>query len=127
MVDLDDFSKVNDDRGHLAGDAVLAAVVNRMRSQLRPYDAVGRFGGDEFLLVLVGCGLPQAQEVCQRVRLAVEGSAVEFRGGSTPMTISIGVTAFTPPAATTTEELVMRADRMLLQAKHGGKNSVVAS
>lgn len=127
MVDLDSFKAVNDLRGHLAGDAVLAAVVSRMRSQLRPYDALGRFGGDEFLLILIGCGLVQAQEVCQRIRSAVEGGPVEFRGGSATITISIGLTVFEPPALMTAEDLLLRADRLLMHAKRTGKNAVVVA
>ena len=62
-----------------------------MRSQMRPYDAIGRFGGDEFLFLLIDCTLEQAQHVCERIRIAVAHGGIEFANGITALTISIGL------------------------------------
>ena len=122
MIDLDRFKSVNDTQGHLAGDAVLREAASRLRSASRRYDSVGRYGGEEFLVVLPGCEAPAARVQAERLREAVAGTP--FRADSRPldMTCSIGLacSSHCPPA-----ELVREADDALYQAKANGRNRVV--
>jgi len=125
MADLDHFKQVNDGFGHQAGDAVLHAVAARMLEHLRPYDAAGRYGGEEFLLVLPGCDLRNAEALAERLRLSICGSPVETSEGVIPVTLSLGVAALAgeePDAAA----LIRAADRALYRAKEKGRNRVEA-
>lgn len=127
MADLDSFKRINDTLGHQAGDCVLMAAASRIRGQLRPYDAVGRLGGDEFLLVLSGCNLVQAQDIANRVRMAVHDDMIEV--GDQPLTVSlcIGLSLYEPGSCTCRDDLIRAADRALLYAKQTGKNRVIAA
>jgi len=130
MADLDRFKKVNDEHGHQAGDAVLMAAAGRMRSSVRPRDAVGRYGGEEFLVVLPGTPASTAGEIAERIRTAVASTPVEAAGGMIPVTMSLGVAALDavrPPSAAgagLAGALVAAADRALYSAKGKGRNRV---
>lgn len=123
MVDLDRFKSVNDTQGHLAGDAVLREASSRLRSASRRYDSVGRYGGEEFLVVLPGCEKAAAELQAERLREAIGGTP--FRADSRPlaMTCSIGLACSSHCAP---EDLIREADDALYQAKAGGRNRVVA-
>src|ERR1051326_2475504 len=91
MVDVDHFKAINDTYGHLVGDGVLREVSTRLRGSLRTYDSIGRYGGEEFLVIAPGCGAASAQELAERLRRAVGDTAIRYSGRSLPVTISLGV------------------------------------
>jgi diguanylate cyclase (GGDEF)-like protein len=124
MVDLDHFKLVNDTYGHLAGDAVLREAARRMMSSVRPYDSVGRYGGEEFLIVLPGCDAPAAQAQAERFREALACEPITTGGQSIRVTCSIGVSGSTGPSVSSSDSLVRDADLALYQAKDGGRNQV---
>ena len=88
MADLDHFKRINDSYGHLAGDAALRQVADRMRSSIRPYDAIGRYGGEEFLILLPGCNIPGAATVAERLMTSIAGRPVDLAGEKLLITLS---------------------------------------
>jgi diguanylate cyclase (GGDEF)-like protein len=124
LLDLDHFKKVNDTFGHAVGDAVLKQVSRRLSIPLRRYDAVGRYGGEEFLAVLPQCDLEQAAEIAERVRVAVAATPVETSAGDIGVTVSIGA-ASTKEDPASIDELIQRADTALYKAKRLGRNRVM--
>lgn len=123
MVDVDNFKAINDTHGHLAGDAVLREIAQRMRGAVRTYDSIGRYGGEEFVIVAPGCGLTTARELAERLRLSVCGSDVTGADTALAVTVSLGVASST---GGTVDELLSAADRALYRAKANGRNCVVA-
>jgi len=121
LLDLDDFKRVNDLRGHDAGDDVLRGVATRGESVLRRPDAFGRWGGEEFLVIAPGIDLPGAMRLAQRMR---EALGAHPYGESGTVTASFGVTTYHP--GDTAEAIIKRADDALYLAKQGGKNRVEA-
>jgi diguanylate cyclase (GGDEF)-like protein len=123
IVDLDDFKRVNDIRGHQAGDELLRAVATAMAQQLRPYDQVARYGGDEFVLLLPGSDEEAATVVAERVRDAVAErmAALPDSAGA----CSIGIAAWHEPLDA--DALLDHADRALLLAKRTGKGRVAVA
>lgn len=125
IADIDHFKAVNDTHGHLAGDAVLAAVSAAMRDLLRDFDLCGRFGGEEFALLLPRTTAAQALEITERIRQGISQLAIPR--DSTPairVTISIGV-AVPSQARHTLDDLLAAADHALYQAKRSGRDRVV--
>lgn len=123
FADLDDFKAVNDRHGHPAGDAVLCAFAELLRESVREIDTAGRFGGEEFMLVLPGTDAVGAANVAERVRAALAERVIVTPGGAAiRITASFGV-ATAPPTATVAE-LISAADKALYDAKHAGKNRV---
>lgn len=127
FCDLDHFKRINDVYGHLAGDDVLHEVTRRMSATLRPYDAFGRYGGEELLVVLPNCGVEGALVVAERMRVAVAEAVVSSRYGEIPITVSMGVAAAEEAASTTLAALLHRADGALYQAKDQGRNCIAAA
>ena len=95
MADLDHFKRINDTYGHLAGDTVLREAAKRIQAAMRVYDSVGRYGGEEFLIVSPGCGLPEAAEQAERFRKLISQQAVRTPDCAIPVTMSLGVVAVT--------------------------------
>jgi diguanylate cyclase (GGDEF)-like protein len=126
MVDIDHFKQVNDTYGHLAGDAVLAGVAAALTGGLREYDLAGRFGGEEFSLLLPGADASEAVRIAERLRVILSRSAIPAHGadGENPrITVSIGVAVLTPGISDLTE-LLAAADTALYRAKRAGRNLV---
>ena len=130
-IDIDHFKKVNDSAGHLAGDHVLREVAVRIKAELRLSDALGRFGGEEFVALLIDAPLADALVVAERIRASIADLAFLLPDGSArAVTVSIGVATLIAPERTNTldaiaERLIGRADGALYQAKQGGRNRVV--
>lgn len=122
VVDVDHFKKINDRYGHAAGDAVLVTVVQRITSMLRTYDSLGRYGGEEFLIVAPGCDLPVAQRLAERIRATISDEAIDLGDNSAKVTVSMGVTLGT--ADSDPEFLVAQADTAMYTAKRNGRNRV---
>jgi diguanylate cyclase (GGDEF)-like protein len=121
LLDLDHFKRINDAYGHSRGDEVLAAVATVLRSSLRESDFVGRYGGEEFLLLLPDTGRDQAVVVAEKVRAAVAGLGLSEI--NQPVTASIGIAAI-PDDAASADTLIRAADRALYAAKGNGRNRV---
>lgn len=124
MFDLDHFKEINDRYGHLAGDAVLAAVGSRMNAVLRGSDVKCRYGGEEFLILLPETPPAGARHVADTLRRDFEEHPVAWNGQSIPMTASFGLTAITPGEDQATA-IIARADAALYRAKEEGRNRVV--
>jgi diguanylate cyclase (GGDEF)-like protein len=125
LVDIDHFKHVNDRFGHLVGDDVLRAVAGGLTDGLRPRDFVGRFGGEEFVILLAGTDADQARHTAERIRDHIAGVSVDAsaRHHDVRVTISIGVAAF-PESGHSVHELLDAADTALYAAKHAGRNCV---
>ncbi|MEE4639421.1 MAG: diguanylate cyclase [Wenzhouxiangella sp.] len=126
IADLDHFKRVNDSFGHDVGDHVLEHVAQCLRDSVRAGDWVGRWGGEEFLLVLPQTPLEEGREALERVRQAVEASTLDAAGRSLPMTISIGV-AVAEAKDAEPDAVIARADARLYRAKREGRNQVCSS
>lgn len=120
LVDIDHFKKINDTRGHLAGDAVLCRVSQIMKSSVRSYDSVGRYGGEEFLIVLPGCPAELATKRAEQFGLMLSEPSSD--PSENQITVSMGVAVGSGPVKM--EELLSRADDALYQAKRNGRNRV---
>jgi diguanylate cyclase (GGDEF)-like protein len=124
LIDLDDFKRVNDEHGHPAGDALLRRVADALRAEVRPYDQVARYGGDEFVLVLPGTDEHVARAIAERVRDRVRTGVPRGAGGAIG-SCSIGVSSWEPPMSA--DDLLAAADRALLLAKRTGKGRVAVA
>lgn len=123
LADLDSFKQVNDTHGHIAGDRVLEETARRMRASVRTYDVVGRYGGEEFLIVCPGCKEPDVVTVAERIRESVERDPVEIAPGKViPVTLSLGVTVGGIHGAEDPAMLIKLADAALYRAKDLGRN-----
>ncbi len=125
LGDLDQFKSINDSFGHLAGDAVLKAVAGRMTEALRAYDGVGRFGGEEFLVVIPHAEAAEALVVAERVRVAIGGEPIEIDNGKVvSVTVTFGVACLSPAALASTDALIRAADQALYAGKAAGRDRV---
>ena len=125
MIDVDHFKQINDSRGHAAGDTVLRIIASGIASVLRPYDSVGRCGGEEFLIVAPGCGMAATSELAERVRSHVANCSIMVAGSNVQVSLSLGVA--TGQTAAQMEKLLHAADSAMYQAKHAGRNRVEPS
>jgi diguanylate cyclase (GGDEF)-like protein len=124
FADLDHFKRINDEHGHLAGDAVLREVSRRVGAVLRPYDTLGRYGGEELLIVLPACDRDGAVEVAERVRAAVATLPVDTDFGAISCSLSIGVAVAGEGVTIASQRLIHLADDALYRAKEGGRNRI---
>lgn len=126
VVDVDHFKRVNDTYGHPVGDTVLVEIARALRVNSRPVDAVGRYGGEEFLVVLPDTNNPQATSIAERLRSAVESLEIGTPEANIRCTISLGLASCEPGKnLCTPTDLIMRADAALLAAKRLGRNRVI--
>lgn len=124
MIDIDHFKKINDTYGHLAGDAVLVQIARIFQETLRNVDTAGRYGGEEFLVILAETNGQKAKRTAERIRQAVEQHTFTYEESSLKITISIGV-ARVLKNEKNENSLISRADQALYQAKTTGRNRVV--
>jgi diguanylate cyclase (GGDEF)-like protein len=125
LADLDHFKRINDTFGHLAGDRVLRQVAGRLGEAVRLYDTVGRYGGEEFLIVLPGCDAVHATGLAERLCRCVAAEPAEWQGRPIPITLSLGVAAWDAAAAGDAAGLLQTADEALYRAKAAGRNRAV--
>jgi diguanylate cyclase (GGDEF)-like protein len=121
MCDIDHFKRVNDEHGHLVGDAVLQEVANRLATALRSYETVGRYGGEEFLITLYDCGPDGAQHALERLRTAVGNEGIDTEAGVVQVSISLGA-AVGSGDDTDVDAFVRIADEALYDAKEAGRD-----
>jgi diguanylate cyclase (GGDEF)-like protein len=124
MADLDHFKRINDTLGHLAGDGVLREAAGRLRRALRQSDWIGRYGGEEFLIVLPGADVPQVLQGAERLRLAVASAPITLPEGSLTATLSMGVATAADAWHGDVGQLLRVADAALYRAKQAGRNRV---
>ncbi len=124
LADLDHFKQINDTHGHLVGDDVLRETARRFKASLRVYDAVGRFGGEEFLFVMPECDMAQATLVAERIRRGVAESPVQVGKLEFAVTVSLGTTCAQPDCNPSVDDLVRAADQALYRAKREGRDRV---
>ena len=123
LLDIDHFKKINDTHGHFAGDAVLRETATRLRSNMRTYDQVGRYGGEEFLIVLPNCDMDQASLQAERIRGMLYDHPMMIEGAELRVTASFGVT-ISDGVSGPPDIFVRVADEALYKAKASGRNRV---
>jgi diguanylate cyclase (GGDEF)-like protein len=122
LADVDHFKNINDTWGHLVGDEVLRAVTGRLKAEVRSYDAVGRYGGEEFLILLPGCDRTKLEPKAEQLRRTAERSPIETSAGPVPVTISIGGIASAECPQCELSRLLRATDTALYRAKLAGRN-----
>ena len=123
FVDVDHFKSINDNHGHPAGDACLVAVAQRLQAELRDSDQLGRWGGEEFVILLPGASLENAHHTSDRILRRVAAEPVRVQDAGVSMTVSIGIAVF-DPLHDEAETVLQRADAALYRAKANGRNRV---
>ena len=124
MADIDHFKNINDTHGHQTGDMALKRISQILLECVRPYDSVGRIGGEEFLIVLPGCSAPDGLVVAERIRNAVEFEEMQIAGKSISVSISIGIVTSSIDRMIECDPLISTADKALYEAKKDGRNRV---
>lgn len=127
MIDLDHFKALNDKHGHQAGDKALLEVARILQRGLRQNDMAGRYGGEEFALMLPQTDLTGATVVAERCRKGVEGKRIAVKNASIRTTVSIGISAMPSAQIKSVDDLIRTADDALFKAKDGGRNQVVVA
>ena len=120
LMDLDHFKRINDEYGHLGGDAVLRATANIIRQQLRTDDLVGRYGGEELVLCLPDSTGEHAMAVAERIRQSLRNTRVQHEGRDIGVTVSIGVAVL--KSGESMDSWLARADAAVYESKHHGRD-----
>jgi diguanylate cyclase (GGDEF)-like protein/PAS domain S-box-containing protein len=123
MIDTDNFKTINDAYSHAVGDHVLRSMADRWKKSVREVDILGRYGGDEFVILLPETDLSSAMQVADRLRVAICGKAIETPVGDIPVSVSLGVAGITEET-TTFDTLIEKADQAMFLAKNSGRNQV---
>ena len=126
MLDIDHFKKINDTYGHQVGDEVLVEVAARLKTELRVYDKIGRYGGDEFFIILSNCTWEFGKKVADRLLRRISGTPIHTQSGPVQTAVSIGLTSTDKLKEITPEIMINVSDKALYQAKHKGRNCFVA-
>lgn len=126
MADIDSFKKINDNYGHMTGDVVLRLTSERMLSLMRSYDHVGRYGGEEFMIILPGCDLQESGAIAERLRQSIGEDGMNTPEGMISVTISLGIALRDMENRLDVEALIKAADSALYKAKENGRNRVEA-
>ncbi|AFM23185.1 diguanylate cyclase [Desulfomonile tiedjei] len=124
LADIDHFKHINDGYGHLAGDAVLKELAKRIASSLRMYDSVGRYGGEEFVIILPGCDEQEARNAAERIRSCIADKPIVTSAGEISCTLSLGVTSAPGTSVKNMDQMLKKADEALYHAKNCGRNRV---
>lgn len=124
MADIDFFKKMNDHFGHIAGDRVLQHTTKQLESQLRNYDYIGRYGGEEFIILLPNCDINGSTKIAERLRYCIENSLLIYEEMHLQLTMSFGIATVTPGTQLDSELLIHYADKALYMAKNNGRNRV---
>ena len=127
MVDLDHFKSINDNWGHHAGDQVLVAASSVLMESTRQYDEVGRYGGEEFAILMPGLSLTEATSAAERIRENIAATRVDVDGHELSITASLGVACFPGTGIMNLNDLIKAADQALYRAKESGRNRVVTA
>jgi diguanylate cyclase (GGDEF)-like protein len=125
MLDIDHFKKINDNFGHQTGDSVLTEIAIRLKENIRPYDKIGRYGGEEFLVVLPNCGLIEVAQIAERLRVSICKKKIKTENQLLNISISLGCTSLENPNISSPKELMNISDHALYEAKKEGRNRVV--
>ncbi len=124
--DIDHFKDVNDTWGHLAGDRALVEVSRRLQRSVRTYDGVGRYGGEEFMLVLPGCGVEDGAVLAERLRASVASEPIQTEHGPISISMSFGVTTIEGASGVIgRDEIVRVTDEAMYAAKRAGRDRVM--
>jgi two-component system cell cycle response regulator len=124
MTDIDHFKQINDQFGHLVGDDVLREVTRKLSSSVRPYDSIGRYGGEEFLVVIPGCNNEEAYRLADRVRRVFSTELTSTSERDLAVTLSFGVAEAYSTLDSSADEIIRIADQALYRAKEKGRNRV---
>jgi two-component system cell cycle response regulator len=127
MLDIDNFKSINDAYGHPVGDRIIIEVASRLQRGVRSYDKIGRYGGDELLLVLPGLNRANAEAVAERLRKSVCSEKIQTDAGALDTTVSLGVSVFDNTSRPSIERIIEESDHALYMAKGKGRNSTVVS
>jgi diguanylate cyclase (GGDEF)-like protein len=124
LADIDHFKKINDTCGHKAGDTVLCHATEVMQASLRNYDSIGRYGGEEFLIVMPGCDLDAAAARAEAIRAKLAGSAIPMKRDKVSLSVCMGVTTSHEHVVPDIDTLIQAADVAMYQAKRAGRNRI---
>jgi len=127
MVDIDHFKRVNDNYGHFIGDKVIIEVARRLKKSIRRYDKIGRYGGDEMLIILPDCNSTNVKKIAERLRQGVSEKKIKTGNDSLKITISAGATSSDISSFSSGDELIQISDKALYSAKKAGRNCTVIS
>ena len=125
MIDVDDFKKINDTYGHEVGDEVLKKVAETISKSVRKFDFVGRYGGEEFIVILPGADIRRAIEIAERIRKNIEAQIFTYDGVEIKATVSLGVAEMLKDKPRSVNDLIKIADMRMYRAKISGKNKVI--
>jgi len=124
MIDIDNFKNINDTHGHQSGDKALKYVADTLAKGLRSYDKIGRYGGDELMVVLPQCGRDNIFQLAERMRLACAAGSIVVDGIEIPVTISLGCASSESLSPLSADDLILASDQALYQSKSSGRNRV---
>lgn len=124
LVDIDNFKSVNDNYGHLVGDKALKQVAEKINQALSPNGIIGRYGGEEFIIVMPDHGIDKAFKQAEKVRKSTMGSIINEMDGASSISLSVGVAQGLPETGITVDDIIKAADNALYQAKKKGRNRV---